>query len=54
MATHLIIRCTCGRVVRGDDEASLLAAAWTHIRSSHPDLVGRLTDDELLEMVTAA
>lgn len=38
MATHLIIRCT----------------AWKHIRSSHPDLVGRLTDDELLEMVTAA
>ena len=42
MATHLIIRCM--RLLR----------RGKHIRSSHPDLVGRLTDDELLEMVTAA
>jgi hypothetical protein len=51
---HLIIRCTCGQVVRGDDEAALLAAVRAHIGSSHPDLVGRLTDAELLAMVTAA
>ncbi len=54
MAPQLIIRCTCGHVVRGDDEASLLVAARAHIHSSHPDLLGRLTDADLLEMVSAA
>lgn len=47
----LSIRCPCGRSVRGDDEAAVLAAAREHIAEVHPDLVGRLSDDELRAMM---
>lgn len=53
MASSLVIRCACGHVVDGTDEARLLAAAREHIDAAHPELVGRLTDEELLAMATA-
>ena len=54
MASPLTIRCQCGHVVRGEDERRLLKAAHDHVRSAHPELVGRLTDAELLAMATAS
>ena len=50
MATLLTIRCTCGHLVAGEDEAQLLAGAREHIASRHPDLVGRLSDADLLAL----
>ncbi|MGE0026183.1 MAG: hypothetical protein AB7O78_03825 [Thermoleophilia bacterium] len=50
MATLLTIRCTCGHLVAGEDEAQLLAAAREHIASRHPDLVGRVSDADLLAL----
>jgi len=46
----LVIRCECGHAVRAHDEAALLVAAREHIASQHPDLVGRLSDDDLRAM----
>ena len=46
----LEIRCECGHLVRGDDETTLLAAAREHIAARHPELVGRLSDDDLRRM----
>ena len=48
--SSLVIRCECGFVVRGDDEPALLAAAREHITARHPELVGRLSDDQLRQM----
>jgi hypothetical protein len=45
----LVIRCECGQVVNGGDDAALLAAARRHIEDRHPDL-GRLSDDDLRGM----
>jgi len=54
----LQIRCECGQLVQADDEPALLASAHEHIRVQHPDLVGRLSDEDLRAMarqgVTAA
>ena len=45
-----VIKCECGYVVRGDTEEELLASAREHIREAHPDLVGKVEDDDLLAM----
>jgi predicted small metal-binding protein len=45
-----IINCECGYVARGETDAKLLEEAEKHIRSEHPDLVGRITRDDLLAM----
>jgi predicted small metal-binding protein len=49
-----VINCDCGLVCRGDTEAELLAAAEAHIRADHPDLVGKLSRDDLLAMAEDA
>lgn len=46
----LLIRCECGHLVHGDDEAALLAAANQHIAERHPELVGRVSDEDLRAM----
>ena len=45
-----IITCECGFVARGETDEELLDAAEHHIRQDHPDLVGRITRADLLEM----
>ncbi len=45
-----VINCDDGYVVRGDTDEQLLANAQGHIREAHPEMVGNITDDELLAM----
>jgi hypothetical protein len=49
----LTIRCRCGEVVHGEDEQTLLAAARRHVEADHPELAGRLSDEDLLAMASA-
>jgi hypothetical protein len=49
-----VINCDCGLVCRGVTDEDLLAAAEAHIRADHPDLVGKLSRDDLLAMAEAA
>ena len=46
----LVIECPCGHVIEAPDERGLLEAARAHVAASHPELVGRLSDDDLLRM----
>ena len=48
MAKH--IDCECGEVVRGADDEELVAAAQAHVVASHPELVGKLSRDDILGM----
>jgi hypothetical protein len=43
-----IINCTDGVVVRGETHEELLENAEAHIREAHPDLVGKVTREQLL------
>lgn len=43
-----VINCEDGVIVRGDTDAELLASARIHIAEAHPDLVGQLSDEQLL------
>ncbi len=45
-----VINCDDGYVVRGETDAELLARARRHIEEAHPDLVGKITDEQLLAM----
>lgn len=49
-----LINCECGHVVRGETDEELLANAESHIQSAHPDLVGKLSREDLLAMAEEA
>jgi len=46
----MLINCECGYVVRGEDDEELVSRAEEHIGRDHPELVGKITRDDLLAM----
>jgi predicted small metal-binding protein len=49
-----LINCECGRVVRGETDEELLTNAETHVERDHPELVGKITREDLLAMAEEA
>jgi predicted small metal-binding protein len=49
-----LINCECGQVVRGETDDELVENAEEHINRDHPELVGKLSRDDLLGMAEAA
>ena len=49
-----LINCECGEVVRGESEDELIANAERHIDRHHPELVGKVSRDDLLAMAEEA
>ncbi|HTI32378.1 MAG TPA: hypothetical protein VL422_01800 [Miltoncostaea sp.] len=47
-----IYHCPCGYTVRGATDEVFLVEARRHIDEAHPDLVGALSDDDLLAMAS--
>ena len=45
-----VINCEDGVVVRGDTDGELLDNARRHIADAHPEMVGKLTNEQLLGM----
>jgi predicted small metal-binding protein len=45
-----LIKCSCGKIVRGETDEELLANADEHIRTDHPDMVGKIAHEDLLAM----
>jgi len=45
-----IINCECGQVVRGETVDELLANAEEHVNRDHPELVGKVSREDLLAM----
>jgi predicted small metal-binding protein len=43
-----IINCECGYVARASSEDDVVALIQEHIRSDHPDLVGKVSRDDLI------
>jgi predicted small metal-binding protein len=42
------IPCVCGYVVKGEDDDELWQSAQAHMREDHPDLVGKVSREDLL------
>jgi predicted small metal-binding protein len=45
------IQCECGFVARGESADEVVTTIEGHIRDDHPDLVGKVTRDDLLGWV---
>ena len=45
-----LINCECGQVVRGETDDELIRNAQEHIDRDHPELVGKVTREDLLAM----
>lgn len=45
-----VINCECGFVVRGESDDELIANAKSHIGDEHPEMVGTVSDEDLLAM----
>jgi predicted small metal-binding protein len=42
------INCVCGQVVQGEDDDELWEQAKDHLRTDHPDLVGKVSREDIL------
>jgi predicted small metal-binding protein len=49
-----VINCDCGFVARGETDEQLLAVADAHIRDAHPDMVGKVSKEDLLAQAEEA
>jgi predicted small metal-binding protein len=49
-----VIKCECGYVARGETDDELVANAEQHIQSVHPEMVGKMSRDDLLGMAEDA
>jgi predicted small metal-binding protein len=45
-----VINCECGQVIRGESDEELVSKAEVHVNENHPDLVGKLSREDLLGM----
>jgi predicted small metal-binding protein len=45
-----VINCDCGYVARGETEAELVADLNRHIEDVHPDMVGTVSEEDVLAM----
>lgn len=42
------ISCVCGHVIEGEDDDELWEQAQEHLRTDHPDLVGKVSREDIL------
>jgi predicted small metal-binding protein len=45
------ITCECGQVVRGETDDEIVDLTMDHLRSDHPQLVERVTRDEIVALI---
>jgi predicted small metal-binding protein len=45
-----LINCECGEVVRAETDDELLEKVDAHVNRAHPDLVGKLSREDVLGM----
>ena len=48
------VNCECGALVRGETDDELVAAVTEHVDEHHPDLVGKLSREDILAMAEEA
>ena len=49
-----VINCECGEVVRADTDDELIQKVEGHVAEAHPELVGKLSRDDVLGMAEEA
>jgi predicted small metal-binding protein len=49
-----VINCECGYIVEGRDDDELITNAELHMQQDHPEMAGKVTREDLLEMAEEA
>jgi predicted small metal-binding protein len=49
-----VVNCECGQVVRGETDDELVRNVEAHVVEHHPDLVGKMTREDVLAMAEEA
>jgi predicted small metal-binding protein len=49
-----VIRCQCGFLGRGESVEEAVTVIEAHMRSDHPELVGKVTREDLIAMAEEA
>ena len=49
-----VINCECGEVVRADNDDELVQKVEAHVNQAHPELVGKMSRDDILAMAEEA
>jgi hypothetical protein len=44
------VDCPCGKTIEGEDDDQIVANVQAHIDEDHPDLVGKYSRENILEM----
>jgi predicted small metal-binding protein len=50
----LLVNCECGRVIRGETQAEIVAKVEEHVAADHPQLVGKLSREDIAGMTEEA
>ena len=50
----LLVNCECGRVIRGETQDEIIAKVEEHVAEDHPQLVGKLSRDDITAMTEEA
>jgi len=45
-----VVHCECGTDVAAETEDELVAKVEAHVTESHPDMVGKMSREQILEM----
>jgi hypothetical protein len=45
-----VVDCPCGKTVEGDTDDAVVENVEAHISADHPDLVGKYSREQILEM----
>jgi predicted small metal-binding protein len=49
-----VVNCECGYTVRGETDDELVANVEAHIRSDHPEMVGKMSREDVMAMAEEA
>jgi hypothetical protein len=50
----LLVNCECGRVIHGETQDEIVAKVEEHVAEDHPQLVGKLTREDIAGMTEEA
>ena len=52
--TAKVLNCECGQTVRAETDDELVSKVDAHVRQDHPELVGKLSREDVLAMAEEA
>lgn len=45
-----VVNCECGEIVRAESDGELVTRVEAHVERNHPDMIGKLSRDDILGM----